>query len=204
MCWAMMRAGESPERVAAKLHMPVEDIESAVREFEAARSLASDDIVSMLVNAEVITAVEGAGNRLQEAQHAMRDTGREDALGRPIMEPDHHLALEAIQTAGELIERVRPKGGGVNVAVGIQNSGNGNGVGQVKTFEQRVREKRGVLDDGDVKFLGDGNRQVLADEIVDGDMDDDDEDEDGTMIDADMDGTSELEIEEADEAGSGS
>jgi hypothetical protein len=192
----MMKSGESPERVAAKFNIPLDSVESVVREFEAAHALASSDIVDMVVNTEIMTAVEGVGNRLQEAQHAMRDTGLADANGQPIYEPDHRLAIEAIKTIGELMERGRPKSGGVNVAVGIQNSGNGNGIGQVKTFEQRVREKRGVLGDGDVKFLGDGNRQ----EIVDGDLIDDGDDEDA-LIDADMDGTSELEIEEAGEAG---
>ena len=187
----MTKAGDQPERIAEKLRSTIEEVAEAVANFEAARFAVSSDIVDMVVNTEVLTAISGAGNRIQEAMAARRFTGAYDPVTKqPIYDPDHTTALDAIDTAGSLIDKVRPKGGGVNVAVGIQNSGNGNGVGQVKTFEQRVREKRGVLPDGDVKFLGDGQ----GEQIVDGDVDDDDADD---IIDDMADGTSDAEIEEA-------
>jgi hypothetical protein len=192
--WALTKAGDQPDRIAAKLHCTVEQVSDAVANFEAARHAVSSDIVDMVVNTEVLTAMNGVGNRLQEAMAAKRFTGAYDpATNEPIYDTDHATALDAIDKAGSLIDKVRPKGGGVNVAVGIQNSGNGNGIGQVKTFEQRVREKRGLLPDGDVKLLADGQ----GSEVVDGEMlDDDDADE---IIDDMADGTTEAEIEEADE-----
>jgi len=184
----------APERIAQRLRIPVEQVQQAVDDMEAARLQISSDIIDMAVNAEVLTAMYGAGRRIQTAMQAMRWTGDLDSEGRRIMEPDHAVALDAITVAGDLVEKVRPKsGGGVAVNVGINNNGNnGNGVGTVKTFEQRVREKRGVLPEGDVKFLSDGK----GEEIVDGDLIDDEDDE---LEDDELgDGTSDAEIEEAD------
>jgi len=189
MAWALTRAGDEPARIAQKLHTTVEAVEDAVKSFEAARASVSTDIIDMVVNAEVLTAMNGVGDRLQRAMSAERFTGAYLA-GIPVMEPDHTTAIEAIKTTGELVSQVRPKTGGAAINIGINNNPNGNGVGgTVKTFEQRVREKRGVLADGDVKFLGDGQ----GEEVIEGDVLDDDELEDEMM-----DGTSDLEIEEAD------
>jgi hypothetical protein len=158
------------------------------------RQSLSADIIETTVNFEVATAVSGAGNRIQQAMHATRFTGAYDRDGAPIMEPDHPLALEAIKTAGELVGRVREKSGGSAINIGINNQpGGGNGTGQIKTFEQRVREKRGVLSAGDVKFLSDGQ----ANEIVDDSDSDSDDDE---LADELADGTSDAEIEDADGA----
>jgi hypothetical protein len=61
-----------------------------------------------------------------------------------------------------------------------------------------VREKRGVLADGDVKFLSDGQNNEIN-EIMDGDVIDDDDDDDAELEDDTMmDGTSAAEIEEMD------
>ena len=197
MAWALTKAGDEPARIAHKLKLDVEEVEQAVRDFEAARVLASSDMIDMLVNTEVITAMDGVGDDIQEARRAVRFTGAYNGDGDPIYERDFGLALDAIKTAGELVAQVRPKGGGgVAVNVGINNNGNGGSVGPVKTFEQRVREKRGVLPEGDVKFLSDGK----GEEIIDGDVDDDDlDDDDDDIVDDMADGTSDLEIEEADE-----
>jgi hypothetical protein len=196
MCWALSRAGEEPGRIAAKLHTTVEAVEDAVKSFEAARVSVSSDIVDMVVNAEVLTAMNGVGDRIQSAMAAERFTGAytgpaEDRV--PLMQPDHTTALEAIRTAGELVSQVRPKGGGSVVNLGFQTNINGNGTSTVKTFEQRVREKRVVLAEGDVKFLGDGKGH----QAVDGELMEEVEEDDD--LDLDMDGTTDAEIEEADE-----
>jgi hypothetical protein len=189
MAWALTRAGDEPARIAQKLHTTVEAVEDAVKSFEAARASVSTDIIDMVVNAEVLTAMNGVGDRLQRAMSAERFTGAYLA-GIPVMEPDHTMAIEAIKTTGELVSQVRPKTGGAAINIGINNAGNGNGGGgTVKTFERRVREKRGVLADGDVKFLGDGQ----GEEVIEGDVIDDE------LEDEMMDGTTEAEIEEADE-----
>ena len=195
----MSRAGESPERIAVKLKIPVDDVESLVKGFEAARASVSSDIIDMVTGAEYVAAISGSGHRLQVAQSATRFTGAYDANGDPIYEPDHQTAIEAIKAAKELGELAKPRAGGSSINIGINNQpgGNGNGAGTVKTFEQRVREKRGVLSDGDVKFLSDGKDN----EVIDGDIMDDDELEDDELADDGMmDGTSDSEIEEADEA----
>lgn len=148
----------------------------------------------MVVNAEVLTAMNGVGNVIQAAMSAERFTGAYDLAGQPIYGADHTTALDAVRAAKELAEVTKPKGGGAAINIGINNQpgANGNGNSHVKTFEQRVREKRGVLPESDVKFLSDGDGQ----EIIEGDEmgDDDDDDE---IIDDMADGTSELEIEEA-------
>jgi hypothetical protein len=149
----------------------------------------------MVVNAEVLTAMNGVGNVIQAAMSAERFTGAYDLAGQPIMDADHTTALDAVRAARELAEVTKPKGGAA-INIGIQNNpgGNGNGNSHVKTFEQRVREKRGVLAASDTKFLSDGEGQ----EIIEGDEMDDDDDNDDEIIDDMADGTSELEIEEAD------
>lgn len=182
----MSKAGDEPARIAAKLNISVEEVKECVHNFESARASVSSDIVDMATNAEFVTGIDGAGDRIQEAMRARRFVAY-TRTGDPIFEPDHQTALDAIKTAGDMLSQVRPKGGGVNVAVGIQNSP-GNGNGQVKTFEQRVREKRGMLADGDVKFLSDGQDN----EIVDGEELEEDE-----LVDETMDGTSDAEIEES-------
>lgn len=177
------------------MKLDVEQVEAAVREFEAARALSSSDIIEMLVNTEVITAIDGVGTDIAEARRAIRFAGHYNRDGDPVYERDFHLTLEAIKTAGELVEKVRPKSGGAAINIGINNAGNnGAGLGPVKTFEQRVREKRGVLPEGDVKFLGDGKGQ----EVVDGEVMDEGDDSDDEIIDDMADGTSDAEIEEAD------
>ncbi len=185
----MKVAGEDPTRIAAKLRITIEDVEDYIRSFEAARAAASHDIVDMVINSEVLVAANGMGHRLQAAQNAERFTGVYDKQGNPIYEPDHHLALDAIKTMGDMMAQVRPKGSGPAINIGINNAGrdNGSGTGVAKNFEQRVHDKRGILADADVKFLSDGK----SGEIVDGDVD---EDEDNESM---MDGTSELEIEES-------
>jgi len=190
MCWALAKAGDEYPRIAEKLKISADEVESAIREFEAKRALASSDIVDMITNTEAMRAIEGSGEDIRNARQAVRFTGAYDANGDPVFDRDWSTALDAIDRAINMATSTKPKGGGVNVAVGIQNSPGGNGIGQVKTFEQRVREKRGILGDGDVKFLSDGQ----GNEIVDGNVDDNEE-----LGDELADGTSETEIEEADE-----
>ena len=191
----MRKAGDETARIAAKLKITVEEVEDRIRGFESARAALSQDMIGMVMNAEVMEAMRGAGGRLNRViHHAKRFTGAYDPEGNPIYEPDDQMSVEAVKVAGELAERAMPKSGGINI--GINNNpggGSSGGNGQVKTFEQRVREKRGVLPEGDVKFLADGK----GNEVVDGEiMDDEDDDE---IIDDMADGTSEAEIEEADE-----
>jgi hypothetical protein len=142
---------------------------------------------------EALTAVAGMGQDLQDARGAVRATGVTDSNGEPIFERDWRTVMESAKTTIELFEKTQPRGGGPAINIGINNNGNGGGgVGQVKTFEQRVREKRGVLAATDVKFITDGQKG----EVVDDESDDDDDD----VIDDMADGTSDIEIEEADEA----
>src|ERR1700690_876775 len=140
MAWAMQKAGDEPARIAEKLKCTTEEIEHLIRNFESARAELSQDMIGMVVNAEVLTAMSGVGGRLRLAQQATRFTGAYDAENNPVMAPDHQTALEAIKVTGELAERVMPKsGGGINI--GINNApGNGNGNGGGGTsFEAMVR-----------------------------------------------------------------
>jgi hypothetical protein len=189
----MKVAGDPIERIAEKLNVSVEEADIVIKEFDAVRiGILSSDAIDMAIAAEVQVALNGSGDRIQEAMRARRFTGAYEN-DVPVWEPDHTLALEAIKTTKELAEVSKPKGGGVNVAVGIQTGGNGNGSGQVKTFEQRVREKRGVLPDSDVKFLSDGKN---LEGVIDGDVVDDDDELEDEDIDDMADGTTEAEIEE--------
>ena len=190
----MQRAGDSIERIAAKLKISNDAVEDGIKNFQAAQAALSTDILDMAMNSELMTGIEGLGEDLVGARQVLRFSGFYDREGQPVYERDWTLALEATKTLGDLYDKAKPKtGGGVAVNVGINNNGsngNGNGLGQVKTFEQRVREKRGVLPEGDAKFLTDGQDN---EEVIEGDIDDEDE-----IIDDMADGTSEIEIEEAD------
>jgi hypothetical protein len=197
--WALARAGEQPERIAAKFKIDVEEVESLIKRFEAARVMVSADIVDMAVNSEVMIAADGVGADIRDARRAMRFTGAYDSDGNPVYDRDWATTLDAVDALGGLIGQVRPKSGGPAINIGINNQpGNGNGAATVKTFEQRVREKRGVLADGDVKFLSDGQNNEIN-EIMDGDVIDDEDDDDAELEDDTMmDGTSAAEIEEMD------
>jgi len=184
----LTRAGDQPERIAHKLHLSVDDVTSAVRNFEAARIQASSELVDMLINTEVMTAVDGVGKDIQLARQALRRTGYQDDLGVPIMEPDFATRLDAIRVAGELVDKVRPKGGGTDIKIGINNAGHGDGSsnGQGRSFEAMVRmaeQKRKLeLGDGspatvDAEFVE--NPSADADELDNPDdagLDEDDED----------------------------
>ena len=177
MAWAMQKAGDEPARIAEKLKCTTEEIEHLIRNFESARAELSQDMIGMVVNAEVLTAMSGVGGRLRLAQQATRFTGAYDAENNPVMAPDHQTALEAIKVTGELAERVMPKsGGGINI--GINNApGNGNGNGGGGTsFESMVRlaEQRRKLE------LGDGNQpQTIAAEFTEDEIELDDPDDAG-------------------------
>lgn len=162
--WALTKAGDQPDRIAAKLHCTVEQVSDAVQNFEAARHAVSSDIVDMVVNTEVLTAMNGVGNRLQEAMAAKRFTGAYDKDGGPIYDTDHATALDAIDKAGSLIDKVRPKGGGAAINIGINNAGRNNGGsdGHGRSFEAMVRlaEQKRRLE------LGDGGVQTMDAEII--------------------------------------
>ena len=164
-CWALRKAGVDDARIADRLSITVVDVEHYISLFEGERAMVSGEMIDNFINLEVMRALEGAGSDLREARMATRYTGRDDKEGNPIMERDWNTMIASVQASGELLDRVRPKGGGVNVAVGIQNTGNGM-TGTVRTFEQRVREKRELLAGGNSKLLSDGNRLAVADAVV--------------------------------------
>jgi hypothetical protein len=208
MAWALLKYGEQPERIAAKLAISPDEVLDLSQAFEIKRKMMSHEIVDVLFNIEAATGIAGSGQRLQEMQQARRFTGAyvKDGEGKdiPVFDPDHAAANEAIKTAIEMASKIRDKGNSSSINIGINNQSgiNGNGVAPTKTFEQRVREKRGVLPDGDVKFLpqGKSGSAVLEGELADeNDDDDDDVDSDDEDSGDEMaDGTSDLEIEEAD------
>lgn len=169
------------------MHMEVADVEQAARDFEALRVLASSDIIDTLVNTEAIRAIDGVSSDIREARRAVRFTGAYNRDGDPIYERDFPLTLEAIKTARELVESVRPKnGGGVAVNVGINNNPNGGGVSHGRSFEAMVRlaeQKRKLeLGDGgvqtvDAEIVEDGNDEgIELDDPDDAGLDEDDED----------------------------
>ena len=177
MCWALAKAGDEYPRIAEKLKISADEVESAVRKFEAKRALASSDIVDMVVNTEVLTAMNGVGNRLQAAQAATRFTGAY-IKDEPVFEPDHSTALEAIKVTGDLLEQVRPKGGGAAINIGINNAGhaNGGGNGQGRSFEAMVRlaeqKRRLELGDGGVQTV---DAEIVEDEPEEAELDDPDD-----------------------------
>jgi hypothetical protein len=136
----MSKAGDQPERIAVKLRISPEDVEKSIRDFEATRALLSPEIRDMATTYEYLSGLAGAGQRIQEAQRATRFTGAYDAEGNPVFAPDHQTAMEAIKTVRELGELTVPKGGNVNVAVGINNNANSNGANQGRSFEAMLRE----------------------------------------------------------------
>jgi hypothetical protein len=151
--------------------------------------LASSDMLTTLVNTEVMTAIDGAGADLQEARRAMRFIGAYNSDGEPVYERDYHLTIEAVKAAGELAAQVMPKsGGGVAVNVGINNNPNGNGIGgQGRSFEAMLREaeKKYQLTAGDPETI---EAEVVEDENKDGveeeetpdvELDDPEENEEG-------------------------
>lgn len=185
----MRKGGVSDEEIAARLDLKVDAVCEAIQRFESIRASVNNEIVDMAVNVEALVALEGVGDDLREARNGLRFTGAYDQEGSPIFERDYSLMLESISGLGALVEKTRPKGGGVQINTAIQNNGGGNGNGnggQGRSFEAMLREAKAqrALTEGD----GGGAAVAVAEadpDIQDAEFDEDEDDADNGYDDAD-------------------
>jgi hypothetical protein len=173
-CWALFRAGVPEEEISGRLKIDTDTVKEFIQDFEAARASVSRDVVDMATNVESLIAIDGAGQRLQDAQEAVRFSGIYDGDGNPIYERDWTTMMEAVKTAKGLLDTTQPKSGGPAINIGINNAGNnGNGGsgGQGRSFEAMIRlaEQRKHLE------LGDGRQSTVTADIIDADTSDDDD-----------------------------
>lgn len=189
-----MKAGVSDEEIANRLDIPADKVRESIQRFESVRASVNNEVIDMAVNTEALVALEGVGDDLREARQALRFTGAYDLSGQPIYDRDHTLMLDSISALGSLVEKTRPKGGGVQINTAIQNNGGGNGSngngGQGRSFEAMLREakaQRALTDGGgggSGSGSGSGSSIAVADtgsdiDIQDADFDDaDDADDD--------------------------
>lgn len=168
----------SEEEIAARLKMKPDKVKQAITAFEQARASVNNEIVDMAVNTEALIALDGVGDDLRDARQALRWTGAYDSIGDPIFERDHSLMLDSVTALGALVEKTRPKGGGVTVNTAIQNNGsNGGGQGQGRSFEALLREAKAQrqLTDGGSGGLAMADIELVEDAEFDGDLDDPDD-----------------------------
>jgi hypothetical protein len=201
-CWAMRKAGQGDDQIAATLNIDLAEVESHYRNFEAIRASVSNEIVDMATNIESLVGLDGVGQDLSDARKAMRFTGHyHKDTGEPIYERDWSVVLDSVDKLSNLVAKGRSKEPSVAVNVGIQNNLNGNGNGGgARSFEAMVRqaEERRRLE------LGDGGKNVAVSEqgAEDGDEEDENENDiiDGEVIEGDeLESDPEIELDDPDE-----
>lgn len=115
------------------------------------RSVMLIDRYNALVNVEsmvrsearlvMVTATlqEAAIKRALTANKIIRDSDGKEI--EELTEPDHDIQIKAIAAVTDKSKAITPKGGGINLNVGVNNSNSGPAIpATVITFEDRVRE----------------------------------------------------------------
>jgi hypothetical protein len=145
------------EQIAARHNMSVEAVNAGLQRMEAHRSLCSNELFDMEVNAMLmghmgqISKVIGEGLK---AQIVITGKDPEDGKTKVIFRtPDTATRFKAIEEARKLNELTRPKGPGV--AVNIQNNNNQNNTTATgRSYEdvlRAARDRRGLANEEAIK-----------------------------------------------------
>jgi len=148
-CWALKRAGRSPEDIAALMNAELAMVEAGVMQVERWMASNSREMVETAIHEQVIIAVAPIGKTLVEGQRARRvalpelsnpQTG--EVTRAAVYEPDHATRIDAVRATATMVESVKAPASGAQVNIGINNA---PGAGAGRSFESRVREKREQL-----------------------------------------------------------
>lgn len=181
VAWRLLVLQKSPDEIAAKLHLTVDQVNDAIVRVQMHNALLSHEAVDLTINEEILGAVRHGQLRtvLQGAMSAERvivssqGVVCDPATGRPVTEPDHATRLEAVQAIPSLFRSIRPTGAAVQINTAINNSNTQNNViGGGRSFEARRRaaaERRGAVAVADAEVI---EAEDESDEVLDGDAED--------------------------------
>jgi hypothetical protein len=149
MAWRLLILQKSPDEIAAKLHLSIDQVNDAIVRVQMHNASLSHEAVDLAINEEVLMSVRRGQLRtvLHDAMRAERTlitSGgviSDPVTGVPLTEPDHGMRLEAIKTLPSLLKSIRPTSAGVQINTAINNSNTQNNViGGGRSFEARMRE----------------------------------------------------------------
>lgn len=185
----LYRKGVSVDDIATQTGCNLVQVQDSLQRYEMARAEVSNEEVDMAINQTVLKSMEATQKVFSEAlkaNHIDITYDKKNQMKKQIR-PDHATRLKAVDTMKNLMDSVRPKGGGITVNANTQvNNGNVNSPNAPRAFdfESRLRDirKRKGLDinehviDGEVV---DEEHDELADELSELgiEIEDDEEDE---------------------------
>lgn len=179
--WALWRQQVSIEEIATRWNTSIEEIQHSINHVQEFQQLHSHEVVDMRINKAVLNTLNGVDGgplekillNLAEAKKVLVGYGPngED----PILEPDHDSRIKMIDTLMKMIDKIRPRGTGVNVNVAQTNNTLNVSGGATRSFEQRIR-------------LAHEKHELRAApvDVDNGDGDDDDLDDDDDIADAEF------------------
>jgi hypothetical protein len=217
VCWNLWKIERMTfDEIATREHLSVVQVGNAVQRTSDYKALHSDQAVDLAVN-EMILKRLGKVEQVLTGAMGANIVGSEKR-GRVDQEkwvrtrrPDHATRLKAAETFKGFIETIRPKGGGVSIALQQNNAGapgdepraHGN------TFEERLRRLRqakGLANHDEVIEAEFASPSSLADELegvgIELDEDPDEQEEPGQdQAQEDQDQEDQAQEEEPDAAG---
>lgn len=191
--WALWRQQVSIEEIATRWNTSIEEIQHSINHVQEFQQLHSHEVVDMRINKAVLNTLNGVDGgplekillNLAEAKKVLVGYGPngED----PILEPDHDSRIKMIDTLMKMIDKIRPRGTGVNVNVAQTNNTLNVSGGATRSFEQRIR-------------LAHEKHELRAApvDVDNGDGDDDDLDDDDDIADAEFEDSEDEAVADSD------
>ena len=180
----------SVDEIATQTGCNLAQVQDSLQRYEMARAEVSNEEVDMAINQTVLKSMEATQKVFSEALRAKHVNVTYDKNNKKIKQtlPDHATRLKAVDTIKNLMDAVRPKGGGITVNANTQvNNGNGGIPVAPRSFDfearlRDIRERKGLKNDGGVidgDFEEAEDKDELADELSEMGIEiDEDEEED--------------------------
>lgn len=185
----LYRKGVSVEEIATQTGCNLVQVQDSLQRYEMARAEVSNEEVDMAINQTVLKSMAATEKVFSEALRAKHVNITFDKNNKKIKEtrPDHATRLKAVDTIKNLMDSVRPKGGGiiVNANTQVNNGGGQSGYegGRGLSFEDRIRRRRKQREDeGEILEAEISEVQSVEDELADIGIDLDDEDDDNVDL----------------------
>lgn len=160
--------------------MSVIAVGKAIQRMNDHKVLHSEEAVNLAINEMVLKRVENVDKVIMSAMGAkVVGSEKRGRVGKErwtvTSRPDHATQLKAVDTIKSFIETIRPKGGGVNIALQQNNNaGESAGISPAKSFDfearlRTIRERKGLASESsefvDAEYE-DGSTDELADELA--------------------------------------
>lgn len=164
-------------------------VQDSLDRYDSARAEVSNEEVDFAVNQVILKSMTEVGTvlktglraKISENIHIGKDKEGKDKYRR-VTRPDTTTQLKTIDTMKNLMDSIRPKGGGIaitsNTQVNNPGSGTPGGRPQGLSFEDRVRRNRQrKIDEGEVVDAEVIEEQTLEEELSDIGIDIEDDEE---------------------------